>query len=37
MKNKFKFSGQWKDSKPQKGTLTFAADKNISNIEFEDF
>ena len=31
-KGKYKFTGEWKNSKPQKGTLTLVTDKNISNI-----
>ena len=34
---KYKFTGEWDHSKPKIGTLTFANDPNISNIQFQDY
>lgn len=37
IKQRYKFEGEWENSKPKKGTLTFVMDPNISNVKFEDF
>ena len=37
MKQKYRFVGNWENSRPKQGDLTLLNDNNISNIKFEDF
>ena len=32
MKQKYRFAGEWEESKLKRGILTFTSDPNISNI-----